>query len=83
MVFKKTKNDTINSLGEYFETLMKEIVNSGSRIYGAGIDDFTKKRATDFINQVIFPTLNVPLQDTPIVASRPEGDEDPETSPVS
>jgi hypothetical protein len=82
MVFKKGKNDTVNTLGEYFETLMKEVVNSGSRMYGAGIDDFTRDRAKKFIDEVIIPTLNIPLQDTPVVVARPEGDEDPETPPV-
>lgn len=82
MVFQKGKNDTINNLGEYFETLMREIVNSGARIYGAGLDDFTRERAKKFINEVIVPTLNIPLQDTPVVVSRPEGDENPDTPPI-
>jgi hypothetical protein len=82
MVFKKTKNDTINAIGEHCETLMRELVNSGSRIYGAGFDDFTRDRALKFMSETIVVMLKIPLQDTPIVASRPEGDEDPEVPPV-
>ena len=76
MPWPESKNNTINYLGELFETLMGELLNSISRDRGAGFDSADASRALKFLDEAIRPIFTVPAQDTPVLAAVTYGPED-------
>lgn len=76
--FDKVKNNAINYLGELFELVMGELLNSNSRHFGAGFLPFDAARAKAIIHEQILPLLEKPITDTPVLAAAPELDEDTE-----
>lgn len=73
--FPKVKNNSINYLGELFELVMGELVNSNSRHFGAGFIDFDAARAKSIIKDQILPILEKPAADTPALAAIGDQDE--------
>ncbi len=77
--FPKCKNNTINYIGELFEVVMGELLNSQSRNGGAGFYKKDADRARDMIEQTVLPLLVIDLQDTPVLAACGPEDEDTPT----
>lgn len=74
--FPKCKNNSINYIGENFEVVMGELLNSSSRNFGAGFMPADAQRAKTYIESVILPLFTLPAMDTPVLAATDDKDED-------
>ena len=72
----ESKNNSINYLGEIFEMIMGELLNSKSRVDGAGFEVVDSRRILDIINTQVIPLLNTSPCDTPVLSAATYAPED-------
>jgi hypothetical protein len=72
----ESKNNSINYLGELVEMMMGELLNSKSRVNGAGFFDIDAARALDIINSQMIPLLGTKPTDTPVLSAASYAPED-------
>jgi hypothetical protein len=76
IAWPESKNNSINYLGEIFEMIMGEALNSKSRVNGAGFESKDQCRLTDLVESLVLPLIKTPPMDTPVLTAASYAPED-------